>query len=108
MCEGHALAGVRAVVGGSAANMNKTFTTGLCPMENRPTALTGGVKDLPLWWLTPPPSPRCEACHWILSRPRAPYESSSLATPASLVGLWVLSIVLHDTKGKRRAVYSAP
>ena len=24
---------------------------------------------------------RWEACHWILSRPRAPYESSSLATP---------------------------
>ena len=57
----------------------------------------------PLWWLAPPPSPRCEACHWILSRPRAPYESSSLATPASLVGLWVLSIVPHDSTGKRRA-----
>ena len=35
----------------------------------------------PLWWLAPPPLPRWEACHWILSRPRAPYESSSLATP---------------------------
>ena len=29
------------VVGGSAAGMNKTFTTGLRPMENRPTALMG-------------------------------------------------------------------
>ena len=44
----------------------------------------------PLWWLAPPPFPRWEACHWILSRPRAPYESSSLATPASLVALWAL------------------
>gem|GEM_PF-4892408 len=57
----------------------------------------------PLWWLGPPPSPRCEACHWILSRPTPPYESSSLATPASLVGLWVLSIVPHDSTRKRRA-----
>jgi hypothetical protein len=29
----------------------------------------------------PPPLPRWEACHWILSRLTAPYESSSLATP---------------------------
>ncbi len=28
----------------------------------------------PLWWLTPPPLPRCEACHWIL-RHRAGYLS---------------------------------
>ena len=31
-----------------------------------------------------------------------PYKSSSLATPASLVGLWVLSIVPHDSTRKRR------
>ena len=29
---------------------------------------------------------RWEACHWILSRPTAPYESSSLATPSSAGG----------------------
>ena len=29
-----------------------------------------------LRWLTPPPLPRCEACHWILSRPRAPYGTA--------------------------------
>ena len=33
---------------------------------------------------------RWEACHWILSRLTAPYESSSLATPALLGALWVL------------------
>ena len=33
--------GPRVVVVGSAANMNKTFTTGLRPMGNRPTALAG-------------------------------------------------------------------
>jgi len=65
-------------------------------VENRTTALAGGEKTYnrafgarekrhPLWWLAPPPSP-----------------------PASLVGLWVLSIVPHDTEGKRRAVYSVP
>ena len=26
----------------------------------------------PLWWLAPPPLPRWEACHWILSRLRLP------------------------------------
>ena len=41
----------------------------------------GRWKSGPLWWLAPPPLPRWEACHWILSRPRAPCESSSLATP---------------------------
>ena len=39
---------MRVVVGGCAANMNKTFTTGLRPMENRPTALTGGEMRSPL------------------------------------------------------------
>ena len=46
----------------------------------------------PLWWLAPPPLPRWEACHWILSRPRAPYESSSLATQLRWGALWVLGI----------------
>ena len=49
------------------------------------------VGSAPLWWLAPPPLPLWEACHWILSRPRAPYEPSSLATP--LLG--------RATKGKR-------
>ena len=57
---GHALAGVRVqrvqkvqkvqrvVVGGYAANINKTFTIGLCPVENRQTALAG-VGNAPLF-----------------------------------------------------------
>ena len=57
---GHALVGVkvqrvqkvqkvqRVVVGGYAANINKTFTTGLCPVENRQTALAG-VGNAPLF-----------------------------------------------------------
>ena len=36
--------GPRVVVGGCAANINKTFTTGLRPMKNRQTALTGEEK----------------------------------------------------------------
>jgi hypothetical protein len=62
------------------------------PMAPQGATRVGGEKSLrhtllvpfrrlPLWWLAPPPLPRWEACHWILSRPRAPYESSSLATP---------------------------
>ena len=80
MCKGHALAGVRVlkideafaprvlrfdgrlyrprvVVGGCAANMNKTFTTGLRPMENRQTALAGDGKAAPPLVASPPPSP---------------------------------------------------
>ena len=38
----------RVVVGGYAANINKTFTTGLCPVENRQTALAG-VGNAPLF-----------------------------------------------------------
>ena len=45
-------------MGGSAAGMNKTFTTGLRPMENRQTALAGVGKALPLWWLRHHLSPR--------------------------------------------------
>jgi len=39
---------VRVVVGGCAANINKTFTTGLRPVENRQTALAGEGKAAPL------------------------------------------------------------
>ena len=35
-------------------------------------------------------------------------DSSSFATPASLVGLWVLSIVLHTSTGKHREVLFSP
>ena len=38
----------RVVVGGYAANINKTFRTGLCPVENRQTALAG-VGNAPLF-----------------------------------------------------------
>ena len=44
-------------------------------IENRTTALRARKSD-PLWWLAPPPLPRWEACHWILSRPRAPYSTA--------------------------------
>ena len=76
--------GPRVVVGGCAANINKTFTTGLRPWENRQTALTGDGKALPPLVATPPPSPRYA------------------------VGLWVLSGVPHDTTVKLREVYSPP
>ena len=67
------------------------------PMAPQGATRVGGEKSLrhtlpvpfrrlPLWWLAPLPLPRWEACHWILSRPRAPYESSSLATPSSAGG----------------------
>ena len=79
------------------ASLDKPFTTGLRPWEKLPPLVA-----------SPPPLPRWEACHWILSRLTAPYESSSLATPASLVGLWVLSSVLHDTTEKSREAYSPP
>ena len=108
---GHTLSGVRVqrvqrihrvqrvvVMGGCAASINKTFTTALAGGENALPPLVAGATTFP----------SAEACHWILSRPRAPYESSSLATPASLVGLWVLSSVPHGTTGKGREVYSAP
>ena len=49
------------------------------------------LRQPPLWCLTAPPSPRCEACHTILRSLTLPYESCSLATP--LLG--------RATKGKR-------
>ena len=36
--------------------------------------INAAYRQHPLWWLTPPPLPRCEACHWIL-RHRAGYLS---------------------------------
>ena len=39
---------LRVVVGGSAASMNKTITTGLRPKKNKPTALRAREKQPPL------------------------------------------------------------
>ena len=61
----------------------------------------------PLWWLAPPPLPRWEACHWIFGSLRPPTNPVPLP-PLFEGALWVLSTVPHDTRGKRRAVYSAP
>ncbi len=36
--------------------------------------INAACRQHPLWWLTSPPLPRCEACHWIL-RHRAGYLS---------------------------------
>ncbi len=33
-------------------------------------------QPFPLWWLAPPPLPRWEACHWILSRLTTPYSTA--------------------------------
>ena len=68
-------------------------------------AATGGRLAVlaPLWWLAPPPLPRCEACHWILSRLSTPYESSSLATPLKQghYGCWrVRHMILEDSVEK--------
>jgi hypothetical protein len=52
------------------------------------------VRCAPLW----------EACHWILSRPRAPCESSSLATPLKRwnCGYWaVASIWVYGSRGEK-------
>ena len=50
----------------------------------------------------PPPLPRWEACHTILRSLALPYESCSLATPASLGALWALGSVLQSYNKKRR------
>ena len=63
-------------------------------------------KAFPLWWLAPPPLPRWEACHWILSRPRAPYESSSLATPQAGAQQPVHNIEPHMILQPRGALLS--
>ena len=49
----------------------------------------------PLWWLAPPPSPRCEACHTILRSLTLPYESCSLATPQAVGQQPVLTLEPH-------------
>ena len=101
---------LRVVVGGSAASMNKTTQSGFARR-----------KSSPLWWLAPPPLPRWEACHWILSRLPTPYSTaitdsldSQVAgvTPVPLPplfrgALWMLGIVPHVPIGKHRAVYSS-
>ena len=52
----------------------------------------------------PVPLPPEEACHWILSRPRAPYESSSLATPLKRwdYGRWAVVFICawNSSEGK--------
>ena len=55
--------------------MYKTFTTGLRPMENRPTALAGVEK-------------------------RSPFGGYGTTFPPIQGALWVLSIVPHDSTGK--------
>ena len=57
------------------ASMYKTFTTGLRPMENRPTALAGVEK-------------------------RSPFGGYGTTFPPIQGALWVLSIVPHDSTGK--------
>ena len=54
---------------------DKTFTTGLRPMENRPTALAGVEK-------------------------RSPFGGYGTTFPPIQGALWVLSIVPHDSTGK--------
>ena len=70
-------------MGGFAAGMNKTVQPGFAwgKQANRPS---GVGNAFPLWWLAPPPFPLFEGA------------------------LWMLSSVLHDTTGKRRAIYSPP
>ena len=59
-----------------AASFDKTIQPR--PWREGKTAAFGSS---PLWCLTAPPSPRCEACHTILRSLTLPYESCSLATP---------------------------
>ena len=61
----------------------------------------------PLWWL------RHHLCHGVKRVTGFSVAQGLPTNPVPLPplfegALWVLSIVLHDTKGKRRAVYSAP
>ena len=66
-------------MGGFAASLAKTFTTGLRPVENRQTALAGEGKCTPSAAFGGI-SPRESVSHDSQS-PAAPYESCSLATP---------------------------
>ena len=58
--------------------MIKPYNRALGAKGKQKTAAFGSS---PLWCLTAPPSPRCEACHTILRSLTLPYESCSLATP---------------------------
>ena len=73
----------RVLVAPCGRNIKKTFTTGLSPGENRQTVLRAREK---------PPL----------------VAGATTFPPAKLGALWVLSNVPHDTRGKRRAIYSAP
>ena len=73
----------RVLVAPCGRNIKRTFTTGLSPGENRQTALRAREK---------PPL----------------VAGATTFPPAKLGALWVLSNVPHDTRGKRRAIYSAP
>ena len=121
----------RPAVGGllnkAAASFDKTIQPRPWRERKQKTAAFGSS---PLWCLTAPPSPRCEACHTILRSLTLPYESCSLATPLlgratkgkrlygqarrltspdlhilcrmCTVGLWVLCNVPHVSTGKHR------
>ncbi|GEM_PF-3529767 len=47
-----------------AAPVLKNLYNRASPVGKHTTALRAG-KSSPLWWLAPPPLPRCEACYWI-------------------------------------------
>ena len=57
---------------------------------------------LPLWCLTAPPSPRCEACHWIFGSLCSPTNPVPLP-PRCAGALWILINVPYDSTGKHRA-----
>ena len=76
-------------MGGFAANMNKTFTTGLRPWENRQTALAG-EKSAPLWWL----------CHHLPPAMRWDYGCSALCPMMPEVSIERFILPLHRG-GKR-------
>ena len=57
--------------------------------------------DFPLWCLTAPPSPRCEACHTILRSLRSPTNRVPLP-PRCAVGLWMLDNVPYSSIEKSR------
>ena len=72
-------------VGGSAASLYKTFTTGLRLWEKRQTALTGEGNAHPLWWLAPPPFSTGKRLTWFSGRYCSPTNQVRLP-PRSSVG----------------------
>ena len=54
-----------------AAPVLKNLYNRASPVGKHTTALRAG-RSGPLWWLAPPPLPRCEACHWIFGSLRSP------------------------------------